>query len=93
MMNLQKCMLACLLAAQVAHGADLAFLRELVEIPSSSIDYPQVNRAMRAMKAYLEKRGVSCAVETTPKGSEVLFASTMPGKEQDYILIINYLSY
>ena len=86
MMNLQKCMLACLLAAQVAHGADLAFLRELVEIPSSSIDYPQVNRAMRAMKAYLEARGLFCTVETDDCGREILFAATKPGKVQDYII-------
>ena len=31
-------------------AADLAFLRELVEIPSSSVDYPQVNRAMEACR-------------------------------------------
>ena len=49
------------------HAVDLVFLGELVEIPSSSVDYPQVNRAMDAMKAYLEKRGVWCAVETCPK--------------------------
>ena len=55
---------ACLVAACVAQSADLDFLKELVEIPSSSIDYPQVNRAMRAMKAYLEKRGLFCTVET-----------------------------
>ena len=74
------------LAACAACGADLAFLKELVEIPSSSIDYPQVNRAMHAMKAYLEKRGLFCVVEKYEEGREVLFASTKPGKEQDYIL-------
>ena len=78
--------LAAFAAASIAGGADLAFLKELVEIPSSSIDHPQVNAAMRAMKAYLEKRGVCCAVETDDAGREVLFASTKPGKEQDYVL-------
>ena len=80
-----KCLLIGLFAACAAHGADLAFLRELVEISSSSIDYPQVNRAMRAMKAYLEARGLFCTVETDDKGRELLFAATKPGKVQDYI--------
>ena len=86
MKNLQLCLSACLLAACAAHGADLAFLKELVEIPSSSIDYPQVNRATQAMKAYLEARGLVCTVETDDKGREILFAATKPGKVQDYIL-------
>jgi len=86
MMNLQKCIFACLLTAGIAHGADLAFLQELVEIPSSSIDYPQVNRAMQAMKSYLEARGLFCTVETDDCGREILFAATKPGKIQDYIL-------
>ena len=80
-----KCLSIGLFAACAAHGADLAFLKELVEIPSSSIDYPQVNRAMRAMKAYLEARGLFCTVETDDKGRELLFAATKPGKVQDYI--------
>ncbi|MBR3220764.1 MAG: M20/M25/M40 family metallo-hydrolase [Kiritimatiellae bacterium] len=77
---------ACLVAACVAQSADLDFLKELVEIPSSSIDYPQVNRAMRAMKAYLEKRGLFCTVETDDDGRELLFAATKPGKVQDYVI-------
>ena len=75
-----------LLASGAACAADLAFLKELVEIPSSSIDYPQVNRAMRAMKAYLEKRGIVCTIETDEQGRELLFAATKPGEVQDYII-------
>ena len=86
MKNLLWTALVGLLASGAACAADLAFLKELVEIPSSSIDYPQVNRAMRAMKAYLEKRGVLCTVETDEQGREILFAATKPGKVQDYIL-------
>lgn len=85
-MKLPKCMCVCLLAAFAAHGADLAFLKELVEIPSSSIDYPQVNRATRAMKSYLEARGLFCTVETDDLGRELLFAATKPGKVQDYVI-------
>ena len=86
MKNLLWTALVGLLSSGAACAADLAFLKELVEIPSSSIDYPQVNRAMRAMKAYLEKRGVLCTVETDEQGREILFAATKPGKVQDYIL-------
>ena len=86
MKNLFWAALICLLTVDVASAADLAFLKELVEIPSSSIDYPQVNRAMRAMKAYLEKRGLFCTIETDDQGRELLFAATKPGKVQDYIL-------
>ena len=78
--------LSVVLSLSVAHAADLAFLKELVEIPSSSVDYPQVNRAMDAMKSYLEKRGVICTVETMDDGRKLLFAATKPGKEQDFIL-------
>ena len=76
----------CLFVSGGAFAADLAFLKELVEIPSSSIDYPQVNRAMRAMKVFLEKRGMFCTIETDEQGRELLFAATKPGKVQDYIL-------
>lgn len=86
MKNLLSSALACLVTAVGAYAADLAFLKELVEIPSSSIDYPQVNRAMRAMKAYLGRRGLFCTMETDDKGREILFAATKPGKVQDYMI-------
>ena len=68
------------------YSADLALLKELVEIPSASADFAQVNRAMEVMKGYLEKRGLCCSVETDDKGRKLLFAATQPGKVQDYIL-------
>lgn len=67
-------------------ATDMEFLKELVAIPSASADIPQVNRAMRAMKDYLEKRGVWCVMERHPKGNDVLFAATRPGKVQDFII-------
>ena len=67
-------------------AVDVDFLRELVAIPSVSDDIPQLNRAVEAMKAYLEKRGVYCSVETTPGGKEVLYASVTPGKGHDFVL-------
>ena len=73
-------------AAAAAQAIDVDFLREMVAIPSVSTDIPQVNRAVRTMKAYLEKRGVYCSVETTPEGKEVLYASLTPGKGHDFVL-------
>ena len=69
-----------------AFAADMEFLKELVAIPSASADIPQVNRAMRTMKDYLEKRGVWCVLERHPKGNDILFAATRPGKVQDFII-------
>jgi acetylornithine deacetylase/succinyl-diaminopimelate desuccinylase-like protein len=73
-------------AAISAQAVDVEFLREMIAIPSVSADIPQVNRAVRTMKAYLEKRGVFCQVETTPEGKEVLYASITPGKGHDFVL-------
>ena len=86
MKSLVLSMSAALLTACAVHGADLQLLKELVEIPSASTDFPQVNAAMRKMKAYLEERGVICTMERDDAGREILFAATKPGKEQDYIL-------
>ena len=72
--------------ALAANAIDVEFLRELVAIPSVSADVAQVNRASRAMKAYLEKRGVCCVLETMPGGMEALYASTTPGKGHDFVL-------
>ena len=59
-------------AFAAAQAIDVDFLRELVAIPSVSADIPQVNRAVRTMKAYLEKRGVyDC------KGRAVAVAETL----------------
>ena len=86
MKNLLMAAIACLFVSDATSAADLAFLKELVEIPSSSIDYPQVNRAMRAMESYLKNRGLFCTIEKDEQGREILFAATKPGKVQDYIL-------
>ena len=72
--------------AMLSSAVDVDFLRDLVAIPSVSADTAQVNRAMRAMKAYLEPRGVCCVIETMPDGREVLYASTTPGKGHDFVL-------
>ena len=68
-----------------APSEELKLLAELVAIPSESRNIPEVNRAQRHMKAWLEAKGVACTLETMPDGHELLFAATQPGKEQDYV--------
>jgi len=75
-----------MLAFVVRAEVDMELFRQLVEIPSSVYDTPQVNRATQATKAYLEQHGLWCAIETHPNGKEVLFAATKPGKVQDYVI-------
>lgn len=67
-------------------GAD-GLLRELVEIPSVTANVPEVNRAVSVLRAWLERRGVFCAVESDAEGRQVLWGATHPGKEQDVVLV------
>ena len=76
-----------LAAAVSAETEGRRLLEELVRIPSVSADVLQVNRATAVMRGWLEARGVPCAVETDERGRQVLWASTMPGKEQDFVLV------
>ena len=69
--------------------AEARLLEELIAIPSVSDDIQQNNRAQRHMEAWLKARGVTCVRETMSDGHEMLFASTQPGKEQDYILSVH----
>ena len=64
---------------------DIELLDSLIRIPSESSDIPQVNRAEEAMGAYLKAHGLFCEFEEF-EGRRILFASTTPGKVQDYIL-------
>ena len=45
---------------------DTAFLLDLLRIPSVTDDVPQVNRAVAAMRGWLEARGVFCETEAMP---------------------------
>jgi succinyl-diaminopimelate desuccinylase len=64
-------------------------LKELLAIPSVSTDKKENDRAIEWMRAFLEKRGVWCAVEQWPEdGRKVLYAATRPGlKKPDYTLV------
>ena len=77
------------LAAAAASATDTKLLEELVAIPSVSSDIAAVNRAQRHMQSWLESKGVSCVRETMDNGREIVFASTRPGKVQDYLLVVH----
>ena len=64
-------------------------LTELLSIPSVSSDKAENDRAIEWMQAFLEKRGVWCAVERWPEdGRKVLYAATRPGlKNPDYTIV------
>ena len=82
--------LAIVLAALACAAApiDRAFLQKLVSIPSESANPERVNEAMTFTRAYLEKRGVPCVTERDgPR--DILYASTRPGKVQDFLLCTN----
>ena len=74
--------------ACAAAPIDRAFLKELIAIPSESAKPERVNEAMAFTRAYLEKRGVPCVTERDgPR--DILYASTRPGKVQDYLLCVH----
>ena len=82
--------LAAALAALTCTAApiDRAFLKGLVAIPSESAKPERVNEAMAFTRAYLERHGVPCVVERDgPR--DILYASTRPGKVQDYLLCVH----
>lgn len=60
-------------------------LSDLVRIPSVTDDIPRVNEAVEYVRSYLEAHGVPCVLEDL-RGRHILYASTQPGKVQDYLL-------
>lgn len=66
-------------------NTDIEFLKKLIAIPSVSDDVAQVNKAEDCMREYLEAHGVACVTEECD-GRKVLYASTLPGKVQDFLL-------
>lgn len=64
-------------------------ISELLSIPSVSSNKAENDRAIEWMQAFLEKRGVWCAVERWPEdGRKVLYAATRPGlKNPDYAIV------
>ncbi|MBQ9726977.1 MAG: M20/M25/M40 family metallo-hydrolase [Kiritimatiellae bacterium] len=70
---------------------DLPFFLELLKIPSVTGDVPQVNRAVAAVRAWLEARGVHCTAETMPDGRDFLYASVRPGERTPRLLFNAHL--
>lgn len=58
---------------------------QLLRIPSVTQDAARVDECVDVLHAYLEAHGVSCAVEQCGD-RKALYASTAPGKTQDYLL-------
>ena len=70
---------------------DLPFFLDLLRIPSVTDDVPQVNRAVAAMRGWLEARGVFCETETMPDGREFLGASVVKGERTPKLLLNAHL--
>lgn len=70
---------------------DLDFFLDLLRIPSVTDDVPQVNRAVGAMRAWLEARGLHCTTETMPDGRQFLYASVVPGERTPKLLLNAHL--
>lgn len=70
---------------------DLSFFQELLRIPSVTDDVPQVNRAVAAMRGWLEARGVFCETEAMPDGREFLYASVVRGERAPKLLLNAHL--
>lgn len=70
---------------------DLPFFLDLLRIPSVTSDVPQVNRAVAAMRGWLEARGVFCETEAMPDGREFLVASVRRGERTPRLLLNAHL--
>lgn len=93
---MKKSSVCALIAAAISLSAFAASnpeyvrdLTELLSIPSVSGNKAENDRAIEWMQAFLEKRGVWCAVERWPDdGRKVLYAATRPGlKNPDYTIV------
>ena len=82
-------MMLSLSAVAIAGGVDRAFFSKLLEIPSATRDIEKVNDAVDLVRNRLESAGVACTVETAADGRRALYASTAPGKAQDYLLVVH----
>ena len=64
-------------------------LSELIRMRPVTSDIAAVNRAQARLKQFLVKRGVFCTMESDDVGRDILFAATVPGKEQEIILCVH----
>lgn len=82
--------LCCLFAVSAwARQVDRTFLRDLLAIPSITADRERVNEAVDLVHRHLAAHGVVCVEEHDADGRKILYASTRPGKVQDYLLVVH----
>lgn len=65
---------------------DYELLKTLCRIPSMTPDIAANDRAQETLEAFLRGHGVATVFERGPDGRKILYASTRPGKVQDYLL-------
>ena len=74
-------------AAALERGFDVELLKELMSIPSESVDVPQNNRAVLCLKRWFDRRGVCNVICTNDVGRTVIYASTVPGRKHDIVFV------
>ena len=89
MRNIICAALSFALAVPALAGIDREFFSKLLEIPSVTSDIAKANEAVDFVQKRLEAAGVACAVETAADGRRALYASTAPGRAQDYLLVVH----
>jgi len=84
------CVGLVLCAGAARAGVDRTFLTDLLSMSTPTADIEANNRAVDFVRTYLEARNVLCSVVTSSKGRKSLYASCVPGKEQD-VLFVSHL--
>ncbi len=64
-------------------------LCDLIRIKSVTDNIPEVNRCVEFLRDKLEAEGLFCAVETFDGGREALWASNIPGKKPDLMIVVH----
>ena len=64
-------------------------LCDLIRIKSVTDNIPEVNRCVEFLRGKLEAEGLFCAVETFDNGRNALWASNIPGKRPDLMIVVH----
>ena len=64
-------------------------LCDLIRIKSVTDNIPEVNRCVEFLRGKLEAEGLFCAVETFDGGRKALWASNIPGKKPDLMIVVH----
>ena len=60
-----------------ASAVDIAFLKDLIRIPSVSADVAEVNRAADFTRRYAESKGLFCTIETNGIGRSMVWVANV----------------